>query len=110
MKNKKQINIDVGYRIKIYREQAGLTQEKFSELIELEAKTISVIECGNVGVSLTTLKKICEVLGVSADELLFETLQENNVDGINSKLKRLSSEQFKIVDDIIKNLIKLSNI
>ncbi len=110
MKDKKQINIDVGYRIKIYREQAGLTQEKFSELIDLETKTISVIECGNVGISLTTLKKICEVLGISADELLFETLPENNVDNINSKLKRLSSEQFKIIDDIIKNLIKLSNI
>ncbi len=110
MKNKKQINMNVGYRIKIYREKAGLTQEKFSEKINMGVKNLSAVECGNVGISLTTFKKICEVLCVSSDELLFETLPENNVDVINSKIKRLSPKQFELVDDILKKLIEFSSI
>ena len=34
MQEKKQINIEIGARIKEEREKAGLTQERFSELID----------------------------------------------------------------------------
>ena len=59
MQGKKQINVEIGARIKEEREKAGLTQERFSELIGLGTKSVSAFERGTVGISFNTLKKIC---------------------------------------------------
>ncbi len=69
---KKDINITVGKNIRTYREQYGYTREKFAELLGVSAKFLYDCEVGSVGVSLSTLKRICEVLGISADRLLWE--------------------------------------
>lgn len=106
MKEKKQINIEVGRRIKKAREEAGYTQEKFSEIIQLGEKNISAIERGSVGISLTTMKKICESLSISADSLLFESTHENNVDALSSQLKRLHPKQFAIVHSMLKKVFE----
>lgn len=70
MKQKKQINIDVGKRIKISREKKKLTQEKLSEHLDVSVQYISDLERGVVGTSLTTLVKLCDILEVSSDYLL----------------------------------------
>ena len=59
---KKDINITVGKNIRTYREQYGYTREKFAELLGVSAKFLYDCEVGSVGVSLSTLKRICEVL------------------------------------------------
>lgn len=69
MKEKKPINIETGQRIKQVREAAGLTQEAFAEMLGLGVKHISAIECGAVGVSLNTIRKICQMLAVSSDAI-----------------------------------------
>ena len=56
MKEKKAINVEVGARIQRSRERAGLTQDALAERVGLEPKSISAIERGVVGASLTTLK------------------------------------------------------
>ena len=71
MKEKKTINIEIGQNIKRCRDSAGLTQERFAELIGLGVKHISAIECGAVGISIPTLMRVCKVLSVSSDEVLF---------------------------------------
>ncbi len=102
---KKNINIEIGNRIKFHREKANLTQEEFSELLGMGTKTVSAFERGVIGVSLTTLKKICEALSISADEILFDHTYENDVEVIAEKLKRLSPKQFNIANDIIIKLL-----
>lgn len=72
MKEKKDINIEIGNRIKKAREAAGLTQDRFAELIGMGTKNVSAIERGAVGVSLSSLQKICQVLSISGDDILFE--------------------------------------
>lgn len=71
MKEKKPLNVEIGQNVKALREQAGLTQERFAELVGLGEKHISAIECGAVGLSLPTLCKICRLLSVPADRVLF---------------------------------------
>lgn len=106
MQDRKDINILVGANIKREREQAGLTQETFSEMIGLGPKSVSAIERGTVGVSLETLKKICTVLSVSSDALLFDTLPKNNTSGIASRLERLTPKQYKIAESMLSNLLE----
>ena len=100
------MNVLVGANIKREREHAGFTQDQFSELLGIGPKSLSSIERGVVGVSLTTLLKICDILHISANVLLYEQTQKNDVDSIALRLKMLSAEQFEIASDIIINLIK----
>ena len=62
--------------MRFYREQAGYSREKLSELIDVTPRFLYDAEVGSVGISLTTFKKLCEVLGISADRLLWDRQTE----------------------------------
>ena len=113
MKEKKPINIEVGKNVKQCREAAGLTQESFAELVGLGVKHISAIECGAVGVSLTTLRQMCKVLSVSADELVFgpaDTTQQNErsreMQILTSRLSLLPANEFKAVKGLMDKALE----
>ena len=106
MDNKKDLNVLVGANIKRQREKAGFTQDQFSELLGIGPKSLSSIERGVVGVSLSTLLKICDILHISANILLYEQDRQNDVDGMVSQLSKLSAEQFRIASDVMANLLK----
>lgn len=106
MKEKKYINIEIGSRIKKFREAAGLTQDRFGELIGMGTKNVSAFERGSVGISLSTLKKICEVLSISSDDILFDREAENDVQALSSRFRRLSPKQFHIANDIFNKLLE----
>lgn len=106
MDGRKDLNVLVGANIKREREKAGFTQDQFSELLGIGSKSLSSVERGVVGVSLTTLLRICDILHISANVLLYEQTQKNDADSIALQLKMLSAEQFEIASDIMTNLIK----
>ena len=70
MREKKEINIQIGSAIRDARERAGLTQEQFGELVSLGTKNVSDIERGVAGITVSTLKRICEKLSISSDSIL----------------------------------------
>ena len=63
-KERKELNILMGERIRIAREAAGYTQENLSELIGVSSQYVSDLERGVVGTSVPTLVKLCDVLSV----------------------------------------------
>lgn len=83
MQQKKELNIQMGSRIRKARLQAGLTQEAFAELLHLGPKHISAMERGIVGLSMETLQNICQVLHVSADTLLFGDIEKSPADALS---------------------------
>ena len=106
MKEKKDINILVGSNIKRAREKAGYTQERFSEMIGIGTKSLSAIERGTVGVSLSLLVKICNTLYISSKVLLFESTPRNDVQSITERLERLNPRQYDIANDVICKLFE----
>lgn len=64
----------IGKRIKIARIKQNLTQETVADKIGVTPQHVSNIETGNSSVSLTTLVEISNLLKVSADELLCDTI------------------------------------
>ena len=114
MKEKKPINIEIGLNVKQVRERAGLTQESFAELIGLGVKHISAIECGAAGVSLATLKRICSLLSVSADTILFgeaDTGSQKERDAamnhMAERISRLPDNQFWGFKDIFDKMLEV---
>lgn len=104
MKEKKQINVQIGGRIRIAREAAGYTQEHFAELIDVSVQYTSDLERGVVGTSIPTLIKICEALHVSSDYLLFGRTSENKDEAsqIASVLMTLTPERLAIVHKAVR--------
>ncbi len=72
----------------------------------MNPKSVSAIERGVVGASLTNLKRICQVLSVSSDTLLFGPAGQNDVRDLTARLERLSPEQFGIARDILNKLME----
>ena len=105
MNEKKKLDALVGSNIKRQRIKAGYTQDKFSELIGIGTKSLSAIERGTVGVSLTTLLKICDILSISSNTLLYENSHKNDVQAITERLENLSPEEFEIANNILCNVL-----
>jgi transcriptional regulator with XRE-family HTH domain len=62
-------NLALGKRIKRFREKADLSQEELAVKVRLTQTSISLIETGKRGVSIATLQKIANALGVKVSEL-----------------------------------------
>ena len=105
MKEKKEINIEVGQNIQRAREKAGFTQDQLSELIGIGPKSLSSAERGLVGISITTLRRICTVLSISADSIIFGETELGDTSQISERLVRLSPQQFEIAKAIIAQLL-----
>lgn len=99
-------DIFTGINIKRERELAGYTQEQFSEMIGIAPKSLSAIERGTVGISMITLRKICTVLSISSDTIVFGDVPQNNVTQITRKLERLTPKQFRIANKMISILLE----
>ena len=106
VREKKELNVRIGNQIRIARESAGLTQDRFVELVSLATKNVSDIERGVVGISIGTLIRICETLSISSDSILFEEGTGNDAHSISERLSNLPPEQFEIACKIINNLFE----
>jgi transcriptional regulator with XRE-family HTH domain len=60
----------VGARIRVVRTRAGLTQERLAEGLGVETLSVSRFETGRRGVSIPTLFRIADALGVRVQDLL----------------------------------------
>ena len=58
-------------RIRKAREDLGYTREKFAELLDVSVSYMAEVERGRTGISVKMLVKICNMLGLSADYVLF---------------------------------------
>lgn len=105
MKIKKELSVQIGGGIRDARARAGLTQERLGGLLSLDTKNVSDIERGVVGVKVATLKRICEQLPVSGDELLLGHREKNDAARLSEQLGRLPPEQFVLVEGMLNKIL-----
>ncbi|MDO4387970.1 MAG: helix-turn-helix transcriptional regulator [Eubacteriales bacterium] len=99
-------NLILGENIKREREKAGYTQERFSEIIDMTPNNLSAVEPGVASVSLKMLRRICEALKVSADDLLFGQREKSDGEALIRKLERLDARQMRIVQEVLSALLE----
>lgn len=105
MKAKKELNIQIGDRIRRAREKSGMTQEQFAELINKTPQFISDLERGVTGISIETLRTICDKLYITSDSILFADRHENDVSDLAAKFRRMSRIQYRALEQIVNALI-----
>ena len=56
----------------------GYTREQFAEKLDVSVSYMAEVERGRTGVSVKMLIKICDLLGLSADYILFGTDRDDD--------------------------------
>lgn len=67
------ITKEFGQRLKEFRQETGLNQEKFALKISMDRTYYASVEAGRRNISLENIKKIADGFGVSLSQL-FENL------------------------------------
>ncbi|MBQ8624250.1 MAG: helix-turn-helix transcriptional regulator [Oscillospiraceae bacterium] len=97
--------IIIGNRIKEIRTAKKLTQATLAELSGVEPSNISHIERAATKLSLPTIIRIANALGVTLDELVYGNLVKNahvSVKLIDDLLSDCSAEEIKALAEVIK--------
>ena len=74
--------MNIGIKIKKYRELNKMTQKDVAEILEVEPGTISKYENGTIEPNIESLKKLAEIFNVTVDELVKDE-EEFDVTKIN---------------------------
>ena len=94
-------------RIRKAREDLGYTREKFAELLDVSVSYMAEVERGRTGISVKMLTKICNVLGLSADYILFgEGRNEDSL--LLDKIHRIEDKYLPLLDRVLTELLALS--
>lgn len=93
-KELKEVNIEVGARIKQLRLARKLTREELSALVGYTKNFIQEVERGRSGLSSESIKAFSKALNVSADALLFGPISDSHND-ILRKLASVPPEKMK---------------
>ena len=95
-------------RIRKAREEMGYTREKFAEKLDVSVSYLAELERGRTGISVKMLIKVCNVLGLSADYVLFgneRTEDELRLDAI----RRIDEKYLPLLDKVIEELLALDS-
>ena len=94
-------------RIRKAREDLGYTREKFAELLDVSVSYMAEVERGRTGISVKMLIKICGVLGLSADYVLFG--EGRNDDALLlDKIHRIDDKYLPLIDNVLTELLAIS--
>ena len=99
----------LGRRLRQERKDKGMTAEEMASQCDTSASFISLVENGKKIPRLTTFIKMCNALGVSADHLLADSLDEPDHMKPNDlwiKMRELSPLQLEVVAAVIDTLEK----
>ena len=97
----------LGARIQELRKQKNYKQSELSEILNIDAKHISKIECGRCFPSFELLDKIANVFGVEPYELLQTNhlkSKDELIKEINQILENSTPEKLKNIYIAVKNL------
>ena len=96
-------------RIRQAREKMGYTREKFAEKLDVSVSYLAELERGRTGISVKMLIKVCNVLGLSADYVLFGA--ERNEDAMRADaIHRIHPKYISLLDKLIAELLAISEL
>ena len=96
-------------RIRKAREDLGYTREKFAEKLDVSVSYLAELERGRTGISVKMLIKVCNVLGLSADYVLFGNDRQEDTLRLDA-IHRIDEKYLPLLDKVIAELLALSDI
>lgn len=94
-------------RIRKAREDQGYTREKFAEKLDVSVSYMAELERGRTGISVKMLIKVCNLLGLSADYVLFGNERADDAKRLDA-IHRIDDKYLPLLDAITAELLELS--
>ena len=89
------MNETIGNRIAKFRKEKNMTQEELANLVGVSSQAVSKWENDASCPDISLLPRLCEVLGITADELLT---------GKNNEVRMVPPEQRKPFDQLVMHV------
>ena len=99
--------LEIGKRITERRKKLGMTQEMLAEKGDLTPQFVSYAESGKRAMRPENVIKLAKALEVSADYLLTGDIVDKDMLILADKLRKLSPEMLRIVENIIDECAKI---
>ncbi len=98
---RKELNLEIGKRIRIIREGQKKTREQISEIAEISPQFLFDIESGKKGMTSPTIINLAKALNVSTDFILTGNVTPlakivNNLEGLAPDKLNLAEEFIKV--------------
>ena len=106
---KKDLDIQIGLRVRAKREELKLSREKLAEIIDVSPQFLAQIELGRRGMSSATLYKVCNSLSASADYIVLGKEGSNDLSVFNEMLSNLDPKYLPYAEDLLKTFILAIN-
>ena len=90
-----------GHRLRDRRRQLRLTQEEVAELAGVNSQLVSTAETGKKALRPENIIKLCSVLEISTDYLLYGDVTRADLGPLGEKLLALSPEHYRLLEDIV---------
>lgn len=94
-------------RIRKAREDQGYTREKFAEALDVSVSYMAELERGRTGISVKMLIKVCNLLGLSADYVLFGKERNEDTRRLDA-IHRINPKYLPLLDSVTTKLLELS--
>lgn len=96
----------IGQKIKLRRQEMGMSQEELAEACDISYSYIGHIERASRNLSLTTAIKLSQVLNMSLDYLLLDAIPTESalINSIMSEIKKHDKEQVQKFMNAVKIL------
>ena len=106
---KKDLDIQIGLRIREKREERKISREQLAENINISPQFLAQIELGSKGMSSETLYKVCSALSVSCDYIVLGKVCDNNSTLISELIQNIEPQFMPYVEDLLKTFILAIN-
>lgn len=94
-------------RIRKAREDQGYTRERFAEKLDVSVSYMAELERGRTGISVKMLIKVCNLLGLSADYVLFGVERAGDDKRLDA-IHRIDDKYLPLLDAVTAELLELS--
>ena len=104
-----QEQIEIAERLQLLRNARNLTQKEMAEMLKISYHTYVKLENASHGLTTKNIMKLCKILNVSADMLLFGRTDNNSINfGEYVKCAELlSNDGVKAIEDSVVLIKKL---
>ena len=99
---KREVQRELGLNLQKARGAENLTREQLAEKAGISLTFLANLECGNKMMSVVTLLRLAEVLGVSADTLLYGERADNRLRNIEAMLRDQSPEMIRYIEALTR--------
>lgn len=92
---------EIGIRIQNRRKQLGLTQEQFSEKMNVSIQMVSNLERGNKAIRIDNLINLSQILHISTDYILTGKETTDDIQRLTVQITALPYKSRKMIEMLV---------